>query len=37
MLLSTCKEEIDNLNMKELVQYFINKNDDRIFMFGHCE
>ena len=37
MLLSTYKEELDNLNMKELLQYFINKNDDRISMFGHCE
>ena len=37
ILLSTYKEELDNLNMKELLQYFINKNDDRISMFGHCE
>ena len=37
MQLSTYKEELDSLNMKELVQFFINKNDDRISMFGHCE
>ena len=37
MLLSTYKEELDNLNMKELLQYFINKNDYRISMLGHCE
>ena len=30
MLLSIYKEELDNLNMKELVQYLFNKNDDRI-------
>ena len=37
MLLSTCNEELDNLNMKELVQYFVNKNDDPKSMFRHCE
>ena len=37
MLLSTYKEELDNINMKELAQFFINKNDDPISMFGHCE
>ena len=35
MLLSTCNEELDNLNMKE--QYFVNKNDDPKSMFRHCE
>ena len=37
MLLSTCNEELDNLNMKELLQYFVNKNDDPKSMFQHCE
>ena len=34
---STYKEELDNLNMKELVQFFINKNDDCISMFRNCQ
>ena len=35
MLLSTCQEELDNINMKELEQYFNNKNYDPISMSGH--
>ena len=37
MLLSTYGEELDNLNIKELVQFFIDKNDDRLPVFGHCK